>query len=119
MADIARVIGKVDGKSIVFYPDGSKWAAAVPKDMTDGEYVLEITAYDVAGNTAYSTGMYFIVDLKHLRVEIRPLNYETREAQELYKILQPEGAHYKAVEQADEYQAEELPQNYTYRTVMV
>jgi hypothetical protein len=71
---IARMIGEVDGKEIIFKKDGSYWTATVPKDI-DGAYVVEIKAYDSAGNMAYSSSMLFFFDPKTLRVELLPLNF--------------------------------------------
>ena len=41
---IAKVIGKVDGKEVVFeHAEGDLWNITVPLDL-DGIYVVEVTA---------------------------------------------------------------------------
>ena len=50
---VTKVIGKVDGKEVVFeHAEGDLWNITVPLDL-DGIYVVEVTAYDDAGNVLY------------------------------------------------------------------
>ena len=50
---ITKVIGKVDGKEVIFErAEGDLWNTTVPLDL-DGMYVVEVTAYDDAENVAY------------------------------------------------------------------
>ncbi len=59
---IAKVIGKVDGKEVVFeHAEGDLWNITVPLDL-DGMYVVEVTAYDDAENVAFCTKILLIVD---------------------------------------------------------
>ena len=52
---VTKVIGKVDGKEVVFeHAEGDLWNITVPLDL-DGIYVVEVTAYDDAGNVAFCT----------------------------------------------------------------
>ncbi len=45
-----KVIGKVDGREVIYERStGDKWTVTVPLDL-DGMYVVEVTAYDEAGN---------------------------------------------------------------------
>jgi len=75
MAGIAKLEGLVNGSLIIFMKgSGGKWAAAVPSNIR-GEYVVELSAYDEAGNMAYSTKYLFAVDLSSLKVVLKPLNY--------------------------------------------
>lgn len=72
---ITKVIGKVDGKEVVFErAEGGLWNTTVPLDL-DGMYVIEVTAYDEAGNIAYCTKMLLIVDPETLCVSLQPYNY--------------------------------------------
>ncbi|MEC1744105.1 PF13754 domain-containing protein [Schinkia azotoformans] len=72
---IVKIVGQVDGEDIIFSlnPDGD-WIATVPKAL-DGEYVVEVKAYDEAGNMSYSSSMLFTVDPATLEVEFIPLQY--------------------------------------------
>ena len=52
---VTKVIGKVDGKEVVFErAEGDLWNTTVPLDL-DGMYVVEVTAYDDAENVAFCT----------------------------------------------------------------
>lgn len=74
---VVRVVGNVDGKQIVFgKSEDGHWVTSVPKDL-DGEYVVEVTAYDEAGNEAYSASMLFIVDPFSLKVKMVPVQFST------------------------------------------
>ena len=55
---VTKVIGKVDGQEVIYERgEGDKWIITVPLDL-DGMYVVEVTAYDNAGNIAFCTKMY-------------------------------------------------------------
>ena len=59
---VTKVIGKVDGKEVVFErAEGDLWNTTVPLDL-DGMYVVEVTAYDDAENVAFCTKILLIVD---------------------------------------------------------
>lgn len=90
---ITKVIGKVDGKEVVFErAEGDLWNTTVPLDL-DGMYVVEVTAYDDAENVAFCTKMLLIVDPATLCARLVPLDYVT-------EVIPEE---YKAVVQADDY----------------
>lgn len=75
---ISIIVGKVDGAEIIFRKDSNgSWNATVPRDL-DGEYIVEVKAYDEAGNQAYSASMLFIVDPATLQVNMIPLNFAYR-----------------------------------------
>ena len=72
---IMGITGKVDGKEVVFERvKGDLWAITVPYDL-DGMYVVEVTAVNDRGLTAYRTKMLLIVDPDTLRVELLPYDY--------------------------------------------
>ena len=72
---ITKVIGKVDGQEVVFErSEGDKWTVTVPYDL-DGMYVIEVTAYNDAGNVTYCTKMLLIVDPATLCVCLVPYEY--------------------------------------------
>lgn len=83
---ITKVIGKVDGQEVVYErSDGDKWTVTVPLDL-DGMYVVEVTAYDEAGNSAYCTKMLLIVDPATLCVSLVPYEYIVEVVQDDYMI---------------------------------
>lgn len=59
---IKRVYGKADKYEIEFREDGGVWNAAVPADLTDGKYVVELWAIDDFGFTSYYTGILYMFD---------------------------------------------------------
>lgn len=113
---IRRMVGIVDGKEIIFRKDsGSLWTAAVPLDL-DGEYIVEVRAFDEAGNEAYSTNMLFIVDPSTLDVKIIPLDYA-------YNIQDPDIkqetniSNYVYYAINSDYRFTEITEKYTFRVV--
>ena len=70
-----EITGKVDGKEVVFERvERDLWAITVPYDL-DGMYVVEVTAVNDRGVTAYRTKMLLIVDPDTLRIELLPYDY--------------------------------------------
>lgn len=83
---VAKVIGKVDGSEVIYEKgEGGKWTVTVPSDL-DGMYVVEVTAYDEAGNSAYCTKMLLIVDPATLCVSLVPYEYIVEVVQDDYMI---------------------------------
>lgn len=83
---VTKVIGKVDGQEVVYErSDGDKWTVTVHSDL-DGMYVVEVTAYDEAGNSAYCTKMLLIVDPATLCVSLVPYEYIVEVVQDDYMI---------------------------------
>lgn len=73
---VVKVIGKINGGDIIFNRSEKeeRWKAAVPLDL-DGEYVVELTAFDEAGNISYVTKMLFSVDPVNLTISVAPLHF--------------------------------------------
>lgn len=70
---VARVFGIVDGAEVVLdYTQGDIWQVPVPLDQ-DGEYIVEITAEDDAGNQAYIARMLYTVDAGNICIHLLPL----------------------------------------------
>ena len=81
---VTKVIGKVDGKEVVFErAEGDLWNTTVPLDLD-------------AENVAYCAKMLLIVDPATLCARLVPLDYVT-------EVIPEE---YKAVVQADDYTVE-------------
>lgn len=111
---VTKVIGKVDGQEVVYErSDGDKWTVTVPCDL-DGMYVIEVTAYDEAGNIAYCTKMLLIVDPETLCVRLQPYDYMVDIIQDGYGVsLIPDQYRvdtltdeYKVTAQCEEYRLE-------------
>ena len=74
MAGIARMVGRIGSSDIVFYSKDGDWVATVPPGLY-GEFIIEVTAFDQAGNTAYSTSMLFVIDPSDLSFKVIPLSF--------------------------------------------
>ena len=59
---ITRVYGRADSYEIEFTESGGMWNAAVPADLTDGKYVVELWAEDERGVAVYYTGILYMFD---------------------------------------------------------
>lgn len=74
---VARVEGIVNGFPVIFRRvTGDQWKAQVPRSL-NGTYTLEMTAYDEAGNMAYTARYLLAYDPVNLCASLIPLPYET------------------------------------------
>lgn len=76
---VTRVVGKVNSVNVIFENDhsGGRWRAIVPPNL-HGEYVIDVAAYDDAGNMAYTTKWLFILDANRTQAYIIPLRYNSQ-----------------------------------------
>lgn len=66
---VTKLCGKVNGEAVIFENKGdNRWSVDVP-NMPNGKYVIELTAYDDAGNSTYTTAILFTVDTSGIRIE--------------------------------------------------
>ena len=92
---VVRLTGTVNGDDVIFRRmEGDEWEATVPASL-NGTYILDMTAYDEAGNTAYWARYILVVDLAALRVTLRVCPYLAALVESYYANLCP--AHYRAV----------------------
>ena len=83
---VTKVIGKVDGQEVIYErAEGDLWNVTVPLDL-DGMYVIEVTAYDEAGNITFCTKMLLIVDPETLCVRLHPYDYMVDIIQDGYGV---------------------------------
>lgn len=72
---VVRVEGKVHGEKVSFtWVGGDRWEAVIPASL-NGVYIVELTAYDEAGNVGYCTKYILTVDLASLCVHLEPYPY--------------------------------------------
>ncbi|RHS11201.1 hypothetical protein DWV84_23955 [Blautia sp. AF13-16] len=72
---VARLEGKVDGRDVLFTKgDGDVWETTVPVDI-DGTYIVELTAWDEAGNYCFTTRWLLTFDPSSLCVHLIPCPY--------------------------------------------
>ncbi len=74
---VVKLIGSINGNYVSFQKsEGDVWEATIPKNL-NGQYVVELYAYDEAGNIGYATKYIMTVDLKSLCIKLVPLQYYT------------------------------------------
>jgi hypothetical protein len=72
---VVKLVGNVNGDQVIFNrTTGDKWETVVPPS-TSGAYVVDLTAYDEAGNMAYVAKYILIIDLTALYVRLEPYPY--------------------------------------------
>lgn len=88
---VVKLIGSINGDSVVFQRfDGDVWEATIPKNL-NGQYIIELYAYDEAGNIGYATKYIMTIDLKSLCIKLEPLQYYTNiRLSDYYCILKNE-----------------------------
>lgn len=68
---VTKVWGKADRFELVFSNLGNdNWAANVPADLEDGQYVVELHCEDEEGNRAYWTGILYMSNSENASVRI-------------------------------------------------
>lgn len=72
---VKTVYGKYNGQTILFArKEDSKWEALVPFN-SDGEYIVEVYAEDMAGNTSYYCSILFAISGHEIKLHIVPRGY--------------------------------------------
>ena len=72
---VAKLIGTVNGQEIIFdHQGGDTWTCTFPASGTY-ETVVELKAFDEAGNFCYTAKYCLLLDLNALVVKLLPLNY--------------------------------------------
>jgi hypothetical protein len=85
---VVRVEGVCNGSQVIFTStDDGNWNAEVPAIPT-GTYVVSVTAYDEAGNSAYRALMLFSVDVSKLEIKVVPLHFSWSQADGQFGVIQ-------------------------------
>lgn len=72
---VNHVIGKTDSFEIIFDKiDNDKWTVNVPSNVV-GEYIMDLYAYDDAGNLGFMATAMFTVDTTNLCFHLAILKY--------------------------------------------
>lgn len=76
---VVKVIGTVDDIEVVFKYNQvtGKWETTVPRDL-DGTYVVDLWAFDEAGNRGYAATVLFTVDVERLHFCVELLKYKLK-----------------------------------------
>ena len=69
---ITRVVGSVDSVPVILkYVGGIEWEVPIPTDFEDGEYVVEIFAYNQNEEHAFWAGILEIMEGRCARMEVQ------------------------------------------------
>lgn len=80
---VVKLTGKVNGETVLFQRiRGDVWETRVPSSL-NGTYVLDMTAYDEAGNETYWAKYILTVDLAYLCAHLSKHPYQA-------EILKPD-----------------------------
>ena len=85
---VVRLEGKVQGQDVIFNRIvGDVWETVIPQSL-NGVYVVELIAYDDAGNVAYTSKYILTVDLTsiHAKVRINRIDTQIRLSQYYAKV---------------------------------
>lgn len=94
---VVKLVGTVNGDEVIFQrTQGDMWEVSVPASL-NGVYVLDMTAYDEAGNTAYWAKYILTIDLTSLCVRLRKHPYQTRILDPAYMVNLCQTGHYGIV----------------------
>lgn len=88
---VARLEGKVDGRDVAFVRKrGDVWEAIVPADL-DRTYIVELTAWDDAGNYCFVLKWLLMFDPSSLCAHLIPCPYQAEVVPPLFyaELLQP------------------------------
>lgn len=73
---VVKLTGKIDGQDIIFERrEGDWWETTIPPNL-NGIYIVELTATDDAGNTAYACRYILTIDLTALCMHLEPYPYQ-------------------------------------------
>ena len=111
-----KLTGKIEGQPVAFElvrQEGrtSVFSAEVPSNL-DGEYVVELTAEDDAGNIAFICKYLVTIDLTNLCVHLMPLqDYVLVDQDPVYKLEGISGA-YSMIDVNTEYDLQNVSPGY-------
>lgn len=81
---VVRLEGSVNGENVIFQRVyGDVWETSVPSSL-DGTYVIDMTAYDEAGNEAYWAKYILTIDLTSLCAHLTKHPYQAEILPEHY-----------------------------------
>lgn len=97
---VVRLEGKVQGKDVIFNRVvGDVWETIIPPSL-NGVYIVELTAYDDAGNMAYTSRYILTVDMSALCVKLELCRWQVDVHMKKW-CVQPRLSHYYGVTYSD------------------
>lgn len=71
-AYVTEMWGKADDYNVVFHKEGDLWETIVPPDLSDGKYVVDITARTNIGILIYYKGILYMADGRLVCLNLLP-----------------------------------------------
>lgn len=82
---VVRLEGRVQGKEVIFNRVvGDVWETIIPPSL-NGVYIVELTAYDDAGNMAYTSRYILTVDMSALCVKLELCRWQVNVSMKAWK----------------------------------
>lgn len=75
---VTRVVGRINGSDEIIFgksADDGSWVASAAPNLKTGRYVVEVVAYDEAGNESYGTSFLVMFDSSDMSFKIISSNY--------------------------------------------
>lgn len=94
---VVKLIGKVNGQNIVFnHKEGDVWETVIPKNLS-GIYIVELTAYDEAGNKGYTSKYLVTINTKYMTVSLKRMAWAAEFKENIYKTSSKVSQYYGEV----------------------
>ena len=78
---VVRLVGKINSEPVIFERKaGDRWETIIPS-VPSGVYIVELSAYDEAGNMAYISRFLLSIDLTALCMKVRLFDVGRKEAE--------------------------------------
>ena len=94
---VVRLEGLIDGVPVIFNrKEGDRWETVFPRNL-NGIYIVELTAYDEAGNVGYTTKYIITIDLSAMCVHLMEYPYYAVLVPERYEVEARLSRYYSAI----------------------
>lgn len=85
---VVRLEGKIDGQTVIFqHVKGDEWKATIPKSLS-GIYIVELTAWDEAGNIGYVTKYLVTINPGSLKVCLKPFEWQCQILEPIVSLVE-------------------------------
>lgn len=96
---VVMLTGSINGAEIILNRDvGDRWTAVIPS-IPSGVYIVDLTAWDDAGNFAYVTKYIITIDLTAMCMRVRIEEYDALQDRDREYTCQIAAGDYNVLEQ--------------------
>ena len=111
---VVKLTGSINGTEITLeWESGDRWTAIIPS-IPSGVYIVDLTAWDEAGNFAYVTKYIITIDLTAMCMRVRIEEYDALQDQGKDYLCRT-GADDFSVQIQEEISVREMDPEYTIR----